>query len=585
MSRNDDERVLPNDGLGTDDLHTDAASAFRPFTPKPPTTHQIILWNLQAFLFFSGQFAIETYWAMMMNFATTLMSNDLRAPNEICLAIWLGVPAASLIVGTYAGSLVINIGGTQEDRRRWCRFITMIVSAVLTVVASMLFSATPRLFDLNDPSNLVHSWTVAFVSFFASAFFANFLMMPFFAMMNDYRERAVSHFGLPIWGAAAQLTVMTLVGKYSGTLGKVELFGIFSAFILVFTVVSFLSNHFWPPTLPVDLKYEKIADEAKDSGDTVSCATTSRNILCGPWINLWNYLKEGGCSMALFITFSWLAFFFLMPNANEWFARAIRDAIPSEPEYDSALIDASILRFWQQVIQAAGACTFGIFMICRERRSKQEASGSLLIIGKEKARFRVLTTVAFCFMAVFTAGMFMAGFAGPESQSLAFWGFVLTGFGPVIIYPARELQRAFFDIKRKPGLKPPPTATQSEKLNIAYDTMVVNLFLVFGQILAVVSSLLLVRLGYPLLIKIGACAAGCCLIFLIFVLTLCCANDLQYSEMDDCCFCRTGKSKVYYEKVVSKPRSFHRIPNNPPTTMAKTQKRRIVFRSKEPHQA
>ena len=549
---------------------------------SPPP--QTIVSNLKTFLFYSGQFAIETYWATMMVFALSLMSKDLQAPDHICSALWLGAPIASFIVGTYAGSLVTNIGNTCGGQIR-CRSITMFVSAFLTVITSLLFAATPLIFDPSDPSSQIKSWIAAFASFFASTFCVNFLMMPFFAMTNDYREQTVSKVALPIWGAASQLTVMTLVGQLSGKFEvewqKFILFGIFGGFIMVFTLVSILSFSCCHPVTseskskarPTELIYD-------DSSKNDSCAKTCEKISNGPLISIWNYFQEGGGFMAFFIIFSWLALFSLMPIANEWFARSIRDAIPPELEYDEAIIEASSLRFWQQVFQVTGACISVIIIICLEKCTKKHDDDRTLSCMESRGdKLRVLTIIAFGFMAIFAAGLFMTGLAGPESEQLARWGFILTGSGPVIIYPVRELQRVFFDnMRRKPGSGLVYDSEYHPKifnaLNTDYDTMALNLYQVFGQFIAIGFSLGLGRFGYPLLIKIGAGAACCCLVCLIFIYYSVGSTTLDYTKTEVlCCYRR----KVQYERVRAKPVDFYRA-------LANTRKS-IVFRPKKRHQA
>ena len=65
--------------------------------------------NFRSICYYSGEFAVDVFWGMIMSLVTPFMTDRLGASAELTSLIWMTAPFAGLMMGTYVDSLVDSL--------------------------------------------------------------------------------------------------------------------------------------------------------------------------------------------------------------------------------------------------------------------------------------------------------------------------------------------------------------------------------------------------------------------------------------------------------------------------------------------
>ena len=536
-------------------------------------------------MFFSGQFALDVFWGMILSFFTAYMKVYFAASDQFISVVWMTSPLVGILVGSYAGSILSKLGSTRKTNRIWT-VVILILSVGLLLALFLIFPKIRFWYPLETDKQITKARFVAAGIFLSLMVVITIVMTCFYSMVGYFMDTTISKTGLPMWGALGQMTVMLIIDKFlPGSFNDdgwvFNLFSVGSGLIGFFIFISIIAVLVKEIPEP---KLEKIAYENIKSDSSVidiiesspTCCIPFVNFLITPFTSISTYFSEGGWYYALIIFFGWSAFFSIQPIANDWFATVIYEAVSYEPEYGIAITEASKLRFYQQLVQLSGAIllTFILIAIKKCLECMRDLKKNIFLISDnyydldlETAKHEQMLNVGVqvIYMAVFSAGVLMTGFSGAQQVGLATIGFALTGAGPVILFSAREFQRLFFRGVRNDTLRkfddPKAISSKFPKRDLLYDAIVANFFIQLGQLFPfVLNQTLFGRIGgYPGLILLGGVFGCFSLLFTLFSFCPCIKScydedspDMHCCPCDPCC-----KKKVIneYQRIHARPRA------------------------------
>jgi Na+/melibiose symporter-like transporter len=168
--------------------------------------------NIRSIAYYSGQFAIDIFWGMIMSLVTPLMTDRLGASAELTSLIWMTAPFAGLIAGTYVGSLVDSLGNTDSEKRTY-RLGVMWISLLFIIVLCVVFAPIPIFLPPKTEEGSRLACAVATILFFLLMIAINFYVTPYFCMKGHFGDAPVSKFVPPIWSALGYITAMMII-KY-----------------------------------------------------------------------------------------------------------------------------------------------------------------------------------------------------------------------------------------------------------------------------------------------------------------------------------------------------------------------------------
>lgn len=452
--------------------------------------------ELHAFVFYSAQFAIDIFWGIIFALVTPFMKTQLKATEEFTSALWLGGPFAGLLVGTFVGNIILNLGSNGDISKMVNLRRVMIVSLGCILPLSGLFAFIPFM-GINMEKYPNTAPVLALILFILLMVAINFYMPSFWRMKSNFAKRFMSKFGQPIWSALAYVAVVFIIKSVpkgiSDRWRTPFIFGIAGGCMIVFTCIHLAAAFYG---INVEEEEDKERNKAVISEPKPCCSP--KKVFCESFFALSDLFREGGWIFGLIVFFNWASLYSLLPVATDWYAKDVLQQKPGTKGYDDAVIAGSEYLLWQQLAQLAGSIIFAILnglaeATCLKKRVNTErySAPDLQIIKKleyhhaePKRRnfyFQVITQII-C-LSLFSAGLFLVGHSGLSGDiNFILPGFILVGFGPVVIYGAREFQRAFFRVVRfeKNGENLRLYETYEHR-DSSYD-VVFNNFLVLGQI-------------------------------------------------------------------------------------------------------
>ena len=374
--------------------------------PKPPLCD--FETNFRSIRYYSGQFAVDVFWGMIMSLVTPFMTDRLGASAELTSLIWMTAPFAGLITGTYVGSLVDGLGSSDSEKRTY-RIRVMWGSLFLIVLLCVAFALIPIYLSPHSEWG-IYSCPVATFIFFLLMVLINFYMTPYFSMKGHFGDAPVSKFVPPIWSALGYITAVMII-RYPPEFVPTDyqtLYFFACAVVLMGIFTAILAEAVKKVNLDLkkndveeakkkylDLKKNDVeeaqknvieeakkndtegANKATDAHKTVCCDSCSfcsslRNVCCKPWEAFHDYFGEGGLVIAAIVFFSWASLYSILPVANDWYARVICDKHPGESGYLDAVAEASNLRLYQQLAQLVASIFFAAIALCVESPEKDE---------------------------------------------------------------------------------------------------------------------------------------------------------------------------------------------------------------------
>jgi hypothetical protein len=567
---------------------------------KPPSCD--FRTNFRSFAYYSGQFAVDIFWGMIMSLVTPFMTDRLGASDELTSLIWMTAPFAGLVTGTYVGSLVDSLGNTDSEKRTY-RLGVMWISLGFIIVLCAIFPFIPIWWPPETEEKSRLACALATILFFLLMIAINFYMTPYFCMKDHFGKAPVSKFVPPIWSALGNIAALMII-KYPPRFVPDNyrthyFFGCAVALMALYTFIlqeAVMQHNFDPKKDDIEETIE-IADI--DKIDCSSCPSL-RDVCCKPWEALADYFREGGFVIALIVIFSWASLYSILPVANDWYARVICGKLPGEPGYRRAVAEASNLRLCQQLAQLAASLFFAAITLHVEPPEKDGSNDTGTDSTYEYHRFRdkycnlsFQVMIQFLCLTGLSLGLFLISIAQTNPVLYTYIGFALTGLGPVVIYPGREFQRAFFRQVRSiknPGDTVAYYPNYSTR-NSTYDGVVYNNFIVLGQILTfLLYQALLEKVGYPnLIMTIGLGSGG--LSALLVLLTLfsywkCPCMKSCLKEGQSCKgYCCTDKCSSIYLADSSGPLIKSPEPNfSSPNSVVKAAPRILLRTPRKKHQ-
>jgi MFS family permease len=560
-----------------------------------------VFWdNFLTFFFHSAQFSIDIFWAMIMILTTPFIKVQLNATSTVATILWMGGPIAGLVIGTFVGGLVMNLGGNLPSTKRYFLSWVMVVSLVVVIGLSLGF-ARLAFMDVSSDASAQTAQGIATFIFFLLMIAINFYMPSYWNLKALFSSATISKFAPPIWSAIAYVVALSIVTYLPISPGDPSkmfyLFGIAGGLMVFFTGICLIS--LWCVNIQAeeekalakiqqDEKYDKEDDVEAPQG---SCCDIGE-ICCKPFEASFDLWKEGGWLTCMIVFFSWAALYSFMPVATDWYANDLLHEGDKDPGYEGAIAQAAQFLVAQQGAQGICAGLLCILNLALDATLLKEDKDRFQGLGKDHEfyhfkhymgnfYFQVIIYVV-CLGSLTVGLLFMSFSEDPGWFPLL--GCILFGLGPVAIYPLREFQRAFLRVQRyrKDG-----TELEDSKLTIqykrknyyrhyfardsAYD-VVINNFLVLGQLYTfALFSKFSDDTGYPVLFRyVGSTASSFAILLALLTLCPCSMSCFDERKGSTICCSRKKPPKSSFQ-VSAKPGQLY------PMDAMKTRSR-IVFR-------